>query len=344
MQSSSSRSAELPLDGELLRRFLEASRRARIAALVNAARTEEELAELAVVELCEAYDAEIAIGAITAARLVRVVATWAAVFALFALAFIVDYAVLPGIDHRYRAVLYPGDRLADELARRFRAATGAPLAYVIGGMWDGGNVAHYAREQPRVLIDGDPRRAPWIDLGDLSSKGAVVVWTGGDPRIKPWPEQTPDDWRYTYEVNVIAAERLIHLLTPKMVARGWGRVINVSSIYGSLGQDPRNTGERGGAGAYTAAKHGMIGLTHYVACQLGRTGVTVNTLSPGMITWNPDPTDEARRKWAELADKTPVGRTSQPEDYVAATVFLASEGASFVHGHNLVVDGGWSIW
>jgi NAD(P)-dependent dehydrogenase (short-subunit alcohol dehydrogenase family) len=172
----------------------------------------------------------------------------------------------------------------------------------------------------------------------------LVNNAGGDPRIKPWPQQSPDDWRYTYEVNVIAAERLIHLLTPKMAARGWGRVINVSSVYGSLGQDARNTTAQGGAGAYTAAKHGLIGLTHYVACQLGRTGVTVNTLSPGMITWDPNPSDEARRLWSELADKTPVGRTSQPEDYVAATVFLASEGASFVHGHNLVVDGGWSIW
>jgi hypothetical protein len=44
-------------------------------------------------------------------------------------------------------------------------------------MWEGGNVGHYAPEQPRVLIDGDPRRAPWIDLGDLRSKGAVVLWT-----------------------------------------------------------------------------------------------------------------------------------------------------------------------
>jgi 4-amino-4-deoxy-L-arabinose transferase-like glycosyltransferase len=125
--------------------------------------------------------------ALEGVRLARVVASWSAVFALFALVFIANYAVLPGIDHRYRAVLYPGDRLADETARRFRAATGRPLVYVIGTMWDGGNVAHYAREQPRVLIDGDPRRAPWIDLGDLRSKGAAVVWTGGDPTVMPVP-------------------------------------------------------------------------------------------------------------------------------------------------------------
>jgi 4-amino-4-deoxy-L-arabinose transferase-like glycosyltransferase len=117
--------------------------------------------------------------AVEPTRLRRIAGVWAGVFALFAIVFAATYSsVLPAIDHRYRAVFYPGDRLADELARRFRAATGRPLTYVIGTMWDGGNVAHYAREQPRVLIDGDWRRAPWIDLGDLRSKGAVVVWTG----------------------------------------------------------------------------------------------------------------------------------------------------------------------
>ena len=123
--------------------------------------------------------------ALEPARLGRIAAAWASVFALFAIVFAASYSVLPAIDHRYRAVFYPGDRLADELARRFRAATGVPLVYVIGSMWDGGNVAHYAREQPRVLIDGDRRRAPWIDLGDLRSKGAVVVWTGSDPTVMP---------------------------------------------------------------------------------------------------------------------------------------------------------------
>jgi hypothetical protein len=123
--------------------------------------------------------------ALDPARLARVVGSWGIMFAIFAIVFIVNYSVLPAFDHRYRAVFYPGDRLADELARRFRAATGRPLAYVVGSMWDAGNVAHYASEQPRVLIDGKPRRAPWIDLGDLRTKGAVVVWTAGDPTVMP---------------------------------------------------------------------------------------------------------------------------------------------------------------
>ena len=113
-------------------------------------------------------------------RMARILITWGIVFACMAGAFIVNYAVLPHYDHRYRAVFFPGERLAAELTRRTRAVTGQPIAYVIGSMWDGGNVARYAPSHPRVLIDGDPARAPWIDLADLNARGAVVVWTGGE--------------------------------------------------------------------------------------------------------------------------------------------------------------------
>jgi 4-amino-4-deoxy-L-arabinose transferase-like glycosyltransferase len=118
-------------------------------------------------------------------RLARTVALWGAVTFIYVAVFIVNYDVLPRFDHRYRAVHYPGDALATELSKRFRAATGHSLAYVIGPMWDGGNVGHYAPEHPRVLIDGRPERAPWIDLGDLFSKGAVVLWTDSDPLVIP---------------------------------------------------------------------------------------------------------------------------------------------------------------
>jgi len=118
-------------------------------------------------------------------RLARVALTWAVVFAGLALAFIGNYGVMPLYDHRYRAVLYPGGELAREISQRYRAVTGQPIVYVIGSMWDGGNVAHYSASQPRVLIDGKPERAPWIDLNDLRARGAVVVWTGGDPQVLP---------------------------------------------------------------------------------------------------------------------------------------------------------------
>jgi 4-amino-4-deoxy-L-arabinose transferase-like glycosyltransferase len=115
----------------------------------------------------------------------RILLTWAIVFACLALAFVVNYAVLPRFDHRYRAVFFPGGSMGRQIGERFEAATGQPLRYVIGSMWDGGNVAHYAPSQPRVLVDGDQRRAPWIDLVDLHASGAVVVWTDGDRTTLP---------------------------------------------------------------------------------------------------------------------------------------------------------------
>jgi hypothetical protein len=82
-------------------------------------------------------------------------------------------------------VLFPGGALGTTLTQRFHDATGKPLRYVIGSMWDGGNLAHYSPDQPQVLIDGEPARAPWIDLDDLRRDGAVVVWTQGDPAQLP---------------------------------------------------------------------------------------------------------------------------------------------------------------
>jgi 4-amino-4-deoxy-L-arabinose transferase-like glycosyltransferase len=116
----------------------------------------------------------------------RIVFLWGAVSVCMAAGFVFTYGVRPRYDQHYHAVFFPGRELGIEMSRRFRALTGQQLAYVIGGMWDGGNVAHYAPERPRVLIDGSPRRAPWIDLADLRARGAVVVWTdGGDPRVLP---------------------------------------------------------------------------------------------------------------------------------------------------------------
>jgi hypothetical protein len=125
--------------------------------------------------------------AVTRLRLTPIVIGWAIIFAGLVLGFIGNYALLPAYDQRYRAVLYPGDALAAQLAQGFRAATGKPLAYVIGDMWTGGNIGHYAPEQPRVLIDGKPERAPWIDLADLKRRGAVVVWTDGELGKLPAP-------------------------------------------------------------------------------------------------------------------------------------------------------------
>ena len=124
------------------------------------------------------------------ARLARILTTWAIVFACLSAAFYINYDVLPRFDHRYRAVFFPGGSLGREITQRYHAIAGKKLAYVVGTMWDGGNLAHYSPDQPRVLVDGEPERAPWIDLDDLRRRGGVVVWTVGNLRQVPKQFQT----------------------------------------------------------------------------------------------------------------------------------------------------------
>ena len=107
-------------------------------------------------------------------------------------------------------------------ARRSRRS-GAPHRYIVGDL---------TTDELYEQLDGIPEH---VDI--------VVNNAGGDPHSKPWGQQTTQEWRDTYEINVIAAERLCELFIPKMAARGWGRIINISSIYGSIGQNPNNTGQ-----------------------------------------------------------------------------------------------------
>ncbi|MDA1237216.1 MAG: SDR family NAD(P)-dependent oxidoreductase [Acidobacteria bacterium] len=196
----------------------------------------------------------------------------------------------------------------------------------------------------RYLVGDLLADSVYEDLEGLGETVDILVNNaGGDPFSRPWPQQTPEEWRLTFDVNVGAAERLCRLFAPSMMRQGWGRIINIASVYGTLGQDSRNTLETTGAGAYVAAKHAMVGLTNYLACQVADRGVTVNTLSPGMIPWW-ESTPERQRLWDALAEKTPVKRNGTPDDFVTAVVFLASPQSGFVNGSNLVVGGGWSIW
>jgi hypothetical protein len=148
--------------------------------------------------------------------LARIVTTWAIVFVCLGVAFFANYDVLPRFDHRYRAVFFPGGSLGHDISQRYQAATGKPLRYVIGTMWDGGNVAHYAPSQPRVLIDGAPQRAPWIDLADLKRQGAAVVWTDSDPNKLPAKFQAVADGATVQPPFTLPYRR-----GPGSVAVGW---------------------------------------------------------------------------------------------------------------------------
>jgi NAD(P)-dependent dehydrogenase (short-subunit alcohol dehydrogenase family) len=127
-----------------------------------------------------------------------------------------------------------------------------------------------------------------------------------------------------------------------MREQGGGNIINIGSMYGVVSPDPRMYGDESSLRSpevYAASKAGVIQLTRYLAVHLAAHNIRVNCLSPGGV-FN-DQTEEFSKSYNA---RVPLGRMAKPEDMKGALVFLASDASSYVTGHNLVVDGGFTIW
>jgi len=136
-------------------------------------------------------------------------------------------------------------------------------------------------------------------------------------------------------IHVTVPLTLIQIFMPGMRAAGWGRIINVSSIYGIIGGK--------GEVAYSTAKAGIIGLTKSVAKECGQDGVTVNAVLPGLIRTPTIETFMAEKHKQAIIGDTALGRMAEPEEVARVIAFLASDDASFITGTALPVSGGWGI-
>ncbi len=140
-----------------------------------------------------------------------------------------------------------------------------------------------------------------------------------------------DDWNLVLDVNLKGPFLACKFAAQKMMKRRSGRIINVASVVGIMG----NAGQAN----YAASKAGLIGLTKTVARELASRNVQVNAIAPGFIETEmtrqlPDKVKEA------LMDQIPMGKLGDPEDVASAAIFLASDLASYITGQVLVVDGG----
>lgn len=158
------------------------------------------------------------------------------------------------------------------------------------------------------------------------------------------PENMSDeDWNYSIEGTLSAVFKGMREVIPYMKKQGFGKIINVSSMYGVVAPQFEvydDFPEYLNPSHYGAAKAGVIQLTKYYASFLGKFGIHVNAVTPG-----PFPSDKVQKSKKfidDLAGKTCLNRIGNPEDLSGAFVYLSSDASNYVTGQNIVVDGGWT--
>jgi NAD(P)-dependent dehydrogenase (short-subunit alcohol dehydrogenase family) len=165
----------------------------------------------------------------------------------------------------------------------------------------------------------------------------VLVNNAGISLIRPAEETTAVEYRRVIEVNLVAPFLLARAFGRKMLEARRGSIVNVASIAGLVAVADR--------AAYNASKHGLVGLTRTLAAEWGGRGVRVNAVCPGWVKTEMDVADQAGGSYsdADITQRVPMARFATPDDVARAIAFLADDSeSSFVNGHTLTVDGGWS--
>jgi acetoacetyl-CoA reductase len=159
----------------------------------------------------------------------------------------------------------------------------------------------------------------------------ILINNAGITRDAIFKRMTEQDWMAVINTNLNSVFNVTRQVIDGMVERGWGRVVNISSVNAIKGQFGQTN--------YSAAKAGMAGFSKALAQEVVRKGVTVNTISPGYVE-----TDLVRAIRADvrqqIIDSIPMGRLAKPEEVAAVVAFLVSEEAGYITGANISVNGG----
>ncbi|WP_440060296.1 SDR family NAD(P)-dependent oxidoreductase [Thermogladius sp. 4427co] len=166
----------------------------------------------------------------------------------------------------------------------------------------------------------------------------ILVNNAGIYPFKPFLEMSEEDWDRVFNVNVKGVFYFTKAVLPYMIKKGFGRVINISSIAGAVVGFPMLV-------HYSASKGALLGFTRALALEVAKYGITVNAVAPGPIeTPGTASVGQAVPGMLEsIKAAIPVGRIGKPSDIASIVLFLASEEASFITGQLIIVDGGYTV-
>jgi NAD(P)-dependent dehydrogenase (short-subunit alcohol dehydrogenase family) len=173
--------------------------------------------------------------------------------------------------------------------------------------------------------------AEWGQVDILLCNASLNIWVG------PVTELDEGVLRKTLDVNVVANHALMKLVLPGMVERGWGRIVTTTSVVGSVFGSAVDS-------AYAASKAALGALTKCVAVEHGANGIRANVIAPGTFR-----TEMARSLWespehmAVYEAHNPVPRVGEPQEYAGLALLLCSDGAGYLNGQTIALDGGYTV-
>jgi len=162
----------------------------------------------------------------------------------------------------------------------------------------------------------------------------ILVNNAGLNRISPFADIEPADFQAVQDINLRAPRLLCKAVHGHMRDSGWGRIVNVASIWAEVSREQR--------ASYSASKSGLVGMTRALAAEVARDGVLANCVSPGVIDTSLTRTVLGAEGVARIQQEIPIGRLGRPEEVAALVAFLASEQNTYISGQAILIDGGFA--
>jgi 3-oxoacyl-[acyl-carrier protein] reductase len=246
------------------------------------------------------------------------------------------------------------------IANKIAIVTGA------GGGIGGAIVQRFAREDAKLaVVDIDPESAKAAAseltrqgsdaisiVADVTKKPSVrammqatlarwsridiLVNVAGGAERKPVVEMTAADWDYVVDMNLKSAFLCSQAALPAMFQQKYGKIVNISSIYGFTGNATRSS--------YAAAKAGVAAFTKSLALEVIDEGINVNAVAPGRVTTPRVRNRYSDKAWAAAVAQVPMGRAGTPEEIASAVLFLATDENSYITGQTIHINGAWLNW
>lgn len=194
------------------------------------------------------------------------------------------------------------------------------------------------------LCDISDKNSLWEvaeSIEERNGKIDILINNAGVGVFTPFEDRTEEELDYVINVNTKGTIFCCQVFLDLLKKSESPSIVNIASLYGNVSSDPRiyTDCSRNNSEIYSSTKAGIIHLSKYFAVHFSKYGIRVNCVSPGGIF-----NDHGENFNKNYSDRCPMGRMAHVEEIAAPVLFLSSKAASYINGHNLIVDGGFNVW